>query len=78
MNFYVVVEKLCRCAQERRMEQIRAFGTQEEAREHAYEWADVLNNTFCGRHGFDVVEVNGSYVIAVQTGGYVESCECPV
>jgi hypothetical protein len=78
MKYYVVVEKLCRCAQERRMEQIGSFDSREEAREHAYEWADILNNTFCGRHGFDVVEVHEHYVISVEQGGFVESCECPV
>lgn len=75
MKHYVVVEKLCSCAQKRHMEQIRTFDTKEEAEEQAHEWADILNNTFCGTHGFDVVEVDDHYVISVETGGFVESCE---
>lgn len=75
MSYYVVMEKLCSCAQKRRLEQIRTFDTKEEAEEHAHEWADSLNNTLCGEHGFDVVEVNDHYVISVESGGFVEACE---
>lgn len=72
---HVVVEKLCGCAKRHGTEQIRSFETKEEAQEHAHEWADALNNTFCGKHGFDVVEVDDHFVISVETGGFVESCE---
>lgn len=73
--FHVVVEKLCSCALKNNLEQIRSFDTKEEAEEHAYEWADNLNNTYCGKHGFDVVEVDDNFVISVEEGGFVEACE---
>jgi hypothetical protein len=72
---HVVIEYMCQCAKKRNLEQIRSFDTKEEAEEHSYEWADTLNNTFCGRHGFDSVEVEESYVISVESGSYVEACE---
>ena len=75
MNYHVVVEKLCLCATKKKLEQIRSFNTKLEAQEHAYEWADSLNNSFCGKHGFDIVEVDDNFVISVEGGGFVEACE---
>ncbi|MBU0632180.1 hypothetical protein KKA17_06025 [bacterium] len=72
---HVVIEKRCECAKKNGLEQIRSFSTREEAQEHAYEWADNLNNTYCGKHGFDVVEVDDNFVISVEEGGFVEACE---
>ncbi|MCJ7764823.1 MAG: hypothetical protein MUP09_02660 [Thiovulaceae bacterium] len=45
---HVVLEKRCGCAKGANMEQLRSFDTKEEAEEHAYAWADTLNNAFCG------------------------------
>lgn len=75
MQHHVVLEKLCLCARKQKTEQIRTFDTKEEAEEHAYEWADALNNNFCGKHGFDIVEVDDNFVISVEEGGFVEACE---
>ena len=72
---HVVIEKLCACAEKNGLERIRSFTTREEAEEHAYEWADTLNNSYCGKHGFDVVEVGENFVISVEEGGFVEACE---
>ena len=74
-QYHVVLEKLCGCAKKRGLEQIRTFDSKEEAEEHAHEWADNLNNTFCGKHGFDVEEVGDAFVISVEEGGFVEACE---
>ncbi|MDX1295280.1 MAG: hypothetical protein R3302_03380 [Sulfurimonadaceae bacterium] len=57
------------------MDRIRTFDTKEEAQQHAYEWAEHLNNSFCGRHGFDVIEVDKHFIISLEEGGFVESCE---
>jgi len=72
---HVVLEKLCACAKKNGLDQIRSFDTKEEAEEHAYEWADNLNNSYCGKHGFDVQEVEDNFVISVEEGGFVEACE---
>ena len=72
---HVVLEKLCGCARRAALEQLRSFESKEEAEEHAFEWADSLNNAFCGKHGFDIVEVDDNYVISVEEGGFVEACE---
>ncbi len=75
MEYHVVLERLCTCAKKHKIDQIRSFDTKEEAEDHAYEWADSLNNTFCGRHGFDSVEVDDNFVISVENGCFVEACE---
>lgn len=75
MNYHVVLEKRCLCARKHNTEQIRSFETRVDAEEHAYEWADTLNNNFCGKHGFDIVEVDDNFVISVEEGGFVEACE---
>ncbi len=75
MQYHVVLEKMCKCMQKRNLEQIRSFDSKEEAEEHSFEWADTLNNTLCGRHGFDNVEVDDNFVITVENGGFMEACE---
>jgi len=75
MQYHVVLEKLCLCVKQKKTEQIRSFETKEEAHEYAHEWADTLNNTFCGKHGFDVVDVDDNFVITVEVGGFIEACE---
>ena len=75
MLHHIVLEKLCACAKKVNMEQIRSFESKTEAEEHAYEWADSLNNSFCGKHGFDIVEVDDNFVISLEEGGFVEVCE---
>lgn len=74
-QYHVVLQECCGCVKKRCLEQIRSFDSQEEAEEHAHEWADNLNNTFCGKHGFDVEAVKASYVITVEMGGFAEACE---
>lgn len=75
MKHHVVLERLCACAQKAGTEQIRSFGDRVEAEFHAAEWAESLNDRFCGRHGFDVVEVGDHFVISVENGSYSEACD---
>lgn len=74
-EYHIVVEKLCGCAKKSGMEQIRTFHDKVEAESHAIEWAETLNDRFCGKHGFDVVEVDDHFVISVEEGAYAESCD---
>jgi hypothetical protein len=74
VQYHVVLEKLCFCALKYKSEQIRSFTTKEEALLEANEWAESLSNSFCGKHGFDVVEVDDNFVISVEVGGFDEPC----
>jgi len=75
MEHHVVIEQLCSCLKKNDIEQIRTFSSKDEAEEHAYEWADSLNNRLCSKHGFDVVSVDDHFVISVEQGGFAEACE---
>ena len=75
MKHHVVVEKLCLCAIKHETQQIRSFDTKDEAQQEAHEWAENLSNSFCGKHAFDVVEVDDNFVISVESGGFSEPCE---
>ncbi len=66
MQHHVVVEKLCGCAKRKNMPQIKTFEDKESALKVARAWAQELNNTFCGEHEFNVVEVDDNYVISVS------------
>ena len=70
MDHHIEVEKLCRCAQRKQMPQIKTFDDKENAYRVARAWSQELNETFCGMHEFDVVEVDDNYVIAVGEGSY--------
>ncbi len=72
---HIVLESLCGCAKKSGVEQIRTFHDKVEAEFHAAEWAESLNERFCGKHGFDVVEVGDDFVISVEEGAYSESCD---
>lgn len=75
MLYHVVLEKLCLCALKHNTQQIRSYETKEEASLEAYEWAESLSNSFCGKHRFDVVSVDDNFVISVESGGFDEPCE---
>ncbi|MDD2906854.1 MAG: hypothetical protein WBK95_11215 [Sulfurimonas sp.] len=70
MEYHVVVEKMCSCAKRKNMPQIKTFDDKENAHRIARAWAQELNETFCGKHAFDVVAVDDNYVIAMSEGGY--------
>lgn len=70
MEYHVVVEKLCGCAKRKDMPQIKTFDDQENALRVAKAWAQQLNESFCGKHEFDVVPVEDNFVISVGEGSF--------
>ncbi len=70
MEHHVVVEKLCGCAKRKNMPQIKTLDDKENALRIARAWAQQCNDSFCGKHEFDVVEVDDNYVISVGEGSY--------
>lgn len=74
-QYHVVLEKLCACAKKHTTEQIHSFDTKEEAEDYSYEWAEKLNTSFCGKHGFQSIAVDDNFVISVESGGFMEPCE---
>jgi len=70
MEYHIVVEKHCACARRKNMPQIKTLSDKESALRVARAWAQELNETFCGKHGFEVVEVDDNFVITVGEGSY--------
>lgn len=68
MEYHVVVEKMCGCAKRKEMPQIKTFEDQESAKMVARAWAQQLNESFCGKHEFNVIAVDDNFVIAVGEG----------
>lgn len=70
MEYHVVVEKMCGCAKRKNMPQIKTFEDKDSALRVARAWAQQLNESFCGKHAFDVIPVDDNFVISVGEGSY--------
>ncbi len=71
MEHHVVIEKLCSCAKKQGLHQIETFESKTEALEGAKMQLSHMQSSFCGKHEFDIVEVDDHYVI-----GMLEGCDC--
>lgn len=71
MEHHVVIEKLCSCAKKEGMPQIASYETKDSALEAAQTQLAYMQGSFCGKHEFQLVEVNDNYVI-----GMVGGCGC--
>lgn len=72
MEAHVIVEKLCSCAKKQGIEQIVTYDNQASAKTAASDQLVYMKNTFCGKHHFDITEVDGHFVIGMVEGG----CGC--
>ncbi len=72
MESHVIIEKLCSCAKKEGMDQIVTYADMSTAQSAANDQLEYINNRFCGKHNFDVTEVDGHYVIGMVGGG----CGC--
>jgi len=72
MEHHVIIEKLCSCAKKEGMDQIVTFDSKEGAKSAADAQLAFMQNSFCGKHNFDVTEVDDHYVIGMVGGG----CGC--
>lgn len=72
MEHHVIIEKLCSCAKKDGLDQIVTYNNKESAQNAAHTQLAYINNSFCGKHNFDVTEVDDHYVIGMLGGG----CGC--
>ncbi len=68
MEHYVIIEKLCSCAKQQGLEKVVAFDTKESAKNAAVAQLAHMENSFCGKHDFDVTEVEDHFVIGMLGG----------
>ncbi len=71
MEHHVVIEKLCSCAKRQGLEQLTTFSSKNEALGAAQEQLSHMQSSFCGKHAFDLTEVDDHYVIGMLGG-----CDC--
>ena len=70
--FNIIVERECGCFKRSGMASNTSIESKDEALSKSIEMRDKMNDDFCGKHGFKVLEVNNSFVIAMNdstTGG---------
>lgn len=72
MEHHVVIEKLCSCAKKEELSQIATYDTKATASEAAAAQLAHMNSNFCGKHTFQLVEVDDNFVIGMVGGG----CGC--
>jgi len=72
MEHHVVIEKLCSCAKKEGLSQISTYDDKEVAFKAAEDQLDYMNGSFCGKHEFQLVQVDDNFVIGMVGGG----CGC--
>jgi hypothetical protein len=72
MEHHVVIEKLCSCAKKEGLSQIATYDAKDAALEAAQTQLAHMNGNFCGKHEFQLVEVDDNFVIGMVGGG----CGC--
>lgn len=68
MEHHLVIEKLCSCAKKVGMSQITTFDSKEGALSAAQSHISFIEASFCGKHNFDLTEVDDHYVIGMHGG----------
>lgn len=61
MEHHVIIEKLCSCAKKEGLDQVVSFETKEGAKNAAEVQLSFMSNNFCGKHSFDITEVNDHF-----------------
>jgi len=64
--FNVRMEKECGCFKRSGMPTIKAFDNKDDALSEAQEWSEEMNDTFCRKHRFNVVEEGNEFIIKVE------------
>jgi hypothetical protein len=72
MEHHVIIEKLCSCAKKEGFAQFETFEEKALAKEGAEAQLAFMQASFCGKHNFDITEVDDHYVIGMTGGG----CGC--
>ncbi|MFH0710495.1 MAG: hypothetical protein V2A75_09815 [Pseudomonadota bacterium] len=64
--FNVRMEKECGCFKRSGMPSVKSFDNKDDALSEAGEWAEEMNDTFCHKHKFNVVEEGTDLIIKVE------------
>jgi len=64
--FNVKMEKECGCFKRSGMESVKTFENKDDAMVEATQWAEEMNETFCQKHNFSIVEEGNDLIIKVE------------
>ncbi|MDD2369636.1 MAG: hypothetical protein PHQ90_10065 [Sulfuricurvum sp.] len=64
--FNVKMEKECGCFKRSGMESVKTFANKDDALIEAKEWTEEMNETFCQKHNFSIVEEGNDLIIKVE------------
>lgn len=64
--FNVRIEKECGCFKRSGMPTLKVFDNKDDALVEAQDWAQEMNETFCRKHHFAVVEAGNDLLIKVE------------
>ena len=64
--YNVKIEKECGCFKRSGMDSVKSFENKDDAMVEAQEWAAEMNETFCQKHNFSVVEEGDVMMIKVD------------
>ncbi len=64
--FNVRMEKECGCFKRSGMPTVKAFDNKDDALSEAQEWSEEMNDTFCRKHKFNVVEEGNEFIIKLE------------
>lgn len=74
-EYFVILNKLCNCLKKREISKVTIFKTQKEAKDYAEDLTYRCNENLCGKHFFEITEVNSHFVISVEDNSFNEPCE---
>ncbi|OHE08538.1 MAG: hypothetical protein A3J96_03250, partial [Sulfurimonas sp. RIFOXYC2_FULL_36_7] len=64
--FNVKMEKECGCFKRSGMESVKTFENKDDAMIEAAQWAEEMNQTFCQKHNFSIIEEGNDLIIKVE------------
>jgi len=66
MAYKVIVERQCGCFKKSGDEAVRQFDNKDDALMEANSWKDEMNDTYCKKHIFSVLESGDDFMITME------------
>lgn len=68
MEHHLIIEKLCSCAKKEGLDKVVTYDSKEGAKSAGEAQLAFIETSFCGKHSFDLTEVDDHYVIGMLGG----------
>lgn len=70
----ILVAQECGCFKRSDLSNNLSMGTKDEALTKAIEMKDIMNDEFCGKHDFEVMEDDSNFVISFKQEAHSGCC----